>query len=215
MAAKIKYEYSQSVGNYGVTYIAPSLRHEKGSRAWFKCHCGKEFESRVCHVKTNNSSSCGCRRARVSKEKATTHGLADKHPLYSTWRAMMERCANVNCRAYKNYGSRGIKVCDRWSGRDGFPNFLEDMGEKPSPSHSLDRIDNNQGYSKENCRWATKNQQARNTRSSRIIYYQGMNKTLAEWAEILDIPKSTLLNRINRSKWSINKAFNTPVREHS
>lgn len=87
-----------------------------------------------------------------------------KHPLYSRWEGMIGRCYRQNQPAYKNYGGRGIKVCDRWRGRGGFLNFLEDMGELPSPKHSLDRIDVNADYTPENCRWATWTEQSINKR---------------------------------------------------
>lgn len=85
------------------------------------------------------------------------------HPLYKTFDNMHQRCSNANNQVYKHYGARGIKVCDRWTGKDGFDNFVEDMGER-GEGLSLDRINNNLGYFPENCRWATKSQQSSNTR---------------------------------------------------
>lgn len=95
------------------------------------------------------------------------------HPLYTTYRSMRQRCEQVNAPVYKDYGARGITVCDRWKGSkrgEGFANFVADMGAKPSPKHTLDRIDNDKGYSPENCRWATRLQQSmNNSRTKRFV----------------------------------------------
>lgn len=93
------------------------------------------------------------------------HGEADKTPEHRTWRAMMTRCYNQKRRCWKHYGGRGIRVCERWHI---YENFLADMGRRPTPQHSLDRIDNNGGYTSENCRWATRTQQARNSRQAKL-----------------------------------------------
>lgn len=93
-----------------------------------------------------------------------------KHPLYHTYMSMHKRCENKNYRRYKNYGGRGISVCARWTGIDGFTNFTSDMGEKPTPKHTLDRIDNNGNYEPSNCRWATYKEQAANTRRKPAIH---------------------------------------------
>lgn len=131
-----------------------------------------------CNVVTGKTASCGCARIRELQRRAT-HGLTH-HPLYKTWLGMRDRCANPNNSRYATYGFRGIRVCPRW---DEFPAFLADMGPKPSPDHSIDRINVDMGYEPSNCRWATRKAQARNTTRNHRVAAFGETKTLAEWAE--------------------------------
>ena len=122
----------------------------------YKCHCGTEFKCVQQSVKSGKTTSCGC----YQKQMVTTHGLRS-HRLYKTWISMIHRCHNPKARGYENYGGRGIKVCNEWNNAQ---NFINDMHPSFKEGLSLDRIDNNKGYSKENCRWATREIQGRNTR---------------------------------------------------
>lgn len=115
---------------------------------------------------------------------------------------MKQRCNNPRNSHYADYGGRGIKICERW---DQFVNFLEDMGE-PSPGMSLDRIDVNKGYSPENCRWATIQEQNSNMRRNRLITYQGKTQTVAAWAREAGVDKRTLKSRLD-SGWSTEDAL--------
>lgn len=118
-----------------------------------------------------------------------------KHPLYSTWRNMKTRCYNNKANNYHNYGGRGIKVCDRWLGKDGFWNFIYDMEDKPENNYSLDRIDNDKNYTPENCRWTDKSTQLNNKRINIIITLNNESKTLKEWSNYLGIKYETLRAR--------------------
>jgi len=129
-----------------------------------------------------------------------------KTPEHKAWENMRNRCNAKNSPRYKDWGGRGITICEEWDNKDGFINFLNDMGEKPSPNHTLDRIDNNKGYSKENCRWATTKEQAKNRRSNRILTANGYTFTMVEWCERLDINKVTLSSRLRRG-WSVDEAI--------
>lgn len=173
----------------------------------FKCpHCFNYFEATVSNVKLGKTKSCGCLYLKSRKEINKKHGLT-----YSIecriWNGMKSRCNNLKD---VRYGGRGITVCDRWLGENGFLNFLEDMGHRPSNLYSIERKDNDKGYSKENCMWATKKEQSLNRRSNIKIEYNGQCNALSEWAKELNLPYQTLLNRINK-KWDIKDAFTTPV----
>lgn len=124
---------------------------------------------------------------------------------YRCWRSMMQRCYRPKDKSYWRYGGKGVTVSDRWHS---FVNFLEDMGD-PAPGMQIDRIDNGKGYSKENCRWATKIQQMRNRSICRMIEFNGEVKTLAEWSDFLGLNYKMLSRRINGG-WDVNKAFTTP-----
>lgn len=127
------------------------------------------------------------------------HGKTN-HPLYKVWVQMRERCRNPKNRAFHKYGGRGIAVCDRWD--DSFAAFLEDMGERPA-GHSIERIDNDGPYSPENCRWATPEEQAINTRFSSPITHDGMTMSLRGWARHSRIPYVTLLTRCRKMPFEV------------
>ncbi len=130
-------------------------------------------------------------------------------PEYSIWMNMRARCTNLKNKRFHLYGARGISVCERWS--NDFVNFLQDMGRRPSPKHSIERIDNDGDYTPDNCRWATTVEQARNRRSSRFITIKNEEKTLAEWCEIKGLPVSTVHARL-KSGWGAERALSQPIR---
>lgn len=147
-----------------------------------------------------------------------THGHArngPRTPEYKAWLSMMERCTCKTHKQYPDYGGRGITVCERWTGEQGFTNFLADMGLRPSKSHSIDRFpDNNAGYCKENCRWATRREQMRNTRKNRMITFNGETFCVAEWAVKIGLHREVLRGRLERG-WTLERALQplTPARE--
>lgn len=121
---------------------------------------------------------------------------------YNVWRGIKSRCLNTNYKRFKDYGGRGITVCDRWLK---FDNFLEDMGEVPN-GRSIDRIDNNKGYYKENCRWATPKEQSSNTRDTVFLTYKNETLSVIQWSRKIGINAGTLRDRIHRG-WSIEKTL--------
>lgn len=127
-----------------------------------------------------------------------------KHPLRSTWGTMKQRCINPNNPSHKYYGERGIRVCERWLNYD---NFVEDMGERPSLKHSIERIDTNGNYEPSNCRWATLIEQANNKRNNRLVEYGGKGQTLAQWARDLGINRHTLAQRYYTYGWPVERCL--------
>lgn len=115
-------------------------------------------------------------------------------PEYSIWAAMKQRCRNPNDAAYFNYGARGIDFCDEWMS---FVNFYNDMGCRPTKKHSLDRSDNNKGYSKSNCEWTTRDKQNSNKRSNILLTAYGTTLNISQWARVLEIPHQRIRNRLS------------------
>lgn len=144
----------------GLMYPRKTSR-QKQRYGLYKCFCGKEFKTMTQSVKRGHTSSCGCYQKEKTKESKTTHGLRS-HRLYSTWNNIISRCSDTKCnKDYANYSGRGITVCERWLNVE---NFISDMYPTFKEGLSIDRIDNDKGYSKDNCRWATKTEQSINQR---------------------------------------------------
>lgn len=176
-----------------------------------RCACGRETYVKVYNLVRGNSKSCGCYKDDVTRERMTTHGHTARtlkngqSTEYRSWAGIIERCCNPDARAYRFYGGRGIMVSDEW--RHDFGQFYADMGPKPSKDHSLDRIDNNGPYAKNNCRWATRREQASNRRNTRLITYLGETRSMAEWARRSGVPYGRLQDRLNILKWPIERAL--------
>lgn len=176
-------------------------------KSLFKCECGKMFEALMISVSEGNTKSCGCLKVKTNIKNGLEnrkHGLR-YHPLYLRWNNIIQRCKNPKCHAYKNYGGRGIKVCERWQD---VGNFIKDMYPTYVEGSHIDRIDNNGDYNQENCRWISIKVNNNNKRNNRIIEYKGISKTLPEWSEYLDISYYALYFRLMRG-WSLDKAFTT------
>lgn len=139
----------------GILVELPAKRTHKSTYYYVcKCHCGDRFITEGSRLHRGLTTSCGCLRR---------HGMIDSGE-YRAWASMKRRCLNPNTRYYERYGGRGITVCERWMS---FKNFIQDMGPKPSPDLTLDRTDNNRGYSLDNCRWATRTVQQANRRNTK------------------------------------------------
>lgn len=157
------------------------------------CDCGAEATIAVHTIVRGRSRSCGCLNREVASGRAK-HGLR-RHPLYSVWLGMKNRCNNPNGTNYNRYGERGIYVSARWYS---FPNFLSDMGERPSPRHTIERINNDGPYAWWNCRWATRFEQGHNTSVNRWITFGGESHILSDWARLFGVNQSTLHTAIDR-----------------
>jgi hypothetical protein len=184
-----------------LTALRRDFDNSKNGTYWIcQCDCGTVKSVPGSNLVKGLANSCGCLQRERAAKAATTHGFApskNKPSEYTTWRSMRNRCELPKCVAYKDYGGRGIEVCERWKL---FANFLEDMGLKPTPKHTLDRIDNDGDYCQENCRWVTREVNSRNKRNNLRIEFRGETKTLAEWCEELSIPYDRTLSRIRRGK---------------
>lgn len=185
-------------------------RHRK--REWLcKCECGNMVNVTTGHLLSGHSTSCGCTRLQNSikaiKIANTKHGMK-KTKEYCAWAEMKQRCYNSNNAKYKNYGARGIKVCERWL--HSFENFYADMGEMPNGC-SIDRIDVNGNYSPENCRWVDQKTQQNNRRNNTKITFNGVTETLRYWSEKTGIDTRTLYHRLHGMKWSAEKTIMTPL----
>lgn len=173
-----------------------------------ECECGIRKSIRVDHLKSGRSQSCGCLCRERNSKVHLRHGRAGIAPEYKSWSHIKGRCLNSKDRAFDRYGGRGITVCDHWMD---FAAFFEDMGSRPGPGYSIDRIDNNGNYEPGNCRWATAKEQARNKRNNRVLTFNGTAMALSAWAETNGIPYATLQMRL-RAGWSIEKTLCNPVR---
>lgn len=163
-----------------------------------QCDCGTSKEIRQQLLTRGDTQSCGClrkeqRAARNSREKRTHYMTTT--PEYKAWVSMIQRCYNSNTESYPHYGGRGITVCDRW--HESFESFFADVGLRPTPRHSIERVRVNGNYEPGNVCWATSNQQARNKRSTLRSVIDGENLCLADIAERFGIGYSTVLYRFN------------------
>ena len=182
------------------------IQHTIGEYWLCQCDCGVEKEVCSYNLRHRISKSCGCWRDEKAVIDNLKHGYSDTLT-YKRWLDMHQRCENPNNRRYKDWGGRGIKVCDRWhkDNPDGFMNYIKDielLGDRLDNTYTLDRIDNDKDYSPDNIRWANKRKQRINQRSSRIRYleYAGVKKTLKEWSIELQAYSSNILYFIKRGK---------------
>ncbi len=169
------------------------------------CECGKIFECRVDAL--NSIVSCGCWGIAARRKSLLTHG-SSKSAEYQAFLRMKARCENKKDKAYKNYGGRGIKL---EKGCQTFAEFLALVGPRPSPQHSIDRIDNDKGYAPGNLRWATTEQQGRNKRTNIFITFQGRTQCVAAWAEEIGMSRQALRKRLSNG-WEIEKALSHPIK---
>lgn len=196
-----------------LTVVSLNIIRTKNKQARWDCicDCGNKITVAGNNLMTGHTQSCGCFKIERIKIVNTTHGHKPQHfptATYTSWVNMKDRCFNNNNNNYHNYGGRGITVCDRWL--ESFENFLEDMGSKPKGT-SIDRIDNNSHYCKENCRWATAKEQANNKRTNRYFLFYGNKYSLAQLCTKLNLKEKTVSARLDLHKWSSCQAFNQLV----
>lgn len=180
-----------------------------------RCDCGNIKVIDGYNLRNGITQSCGCFANDMKALRATMHGLSNTR-LHGVWTNIINRCTNPKSNEYRYYGGRGITVCDEW--RNSFQAFYDwayANGYDENAPHgkcTIDRIDNDKGYSPDNCRWVTIKQNSRNTRKNRILEFNGEKHTLSEWTEIIHIPSNTLTERLKRG-WSIEKTLTTPAKK--
>lgn len=179
-----------------LTYLGQEKYFNKTKKGLFRCSCGTEKYIGTHPVFHGKVKSCGCKTGELIAISQTTHGMSKqgKGSTFLSWNLLSQRCYNPKNPAYKNYGARGVIVCDRW--RHSFENFLVDMGARPEGT-TLDRINNDGNYEPANCRWATRVEQNRNTRRNKLFECGGEYKTLPELAEMKGISYVKLRHRVD------------------
>jgi hypothetical protein len=173
-----------------------------------RCDCGKEKRFRAKNVRRGASKSCGCYRIKLLKEARTTYGSV-RNPVWRAYHNMLTRCYNANADCFPSYGGRGIAVCNKW--KESVDAFIQDIGPRPSPKHTLDRIDNDGHYDPDNCRWALPKVQVYNRRTTVRISHLGDLLTIPEWAERTGIDQQTIRHRRQRG-WPPERIFSGPAR---
>lgn len=166
------------------------------------CDCNKKCTIYYHNLLRGTTKSCGCLQKESVSKSNSTHKKS-KTSVYIIWTNIITRCFNKNSKYYDYYGGRGIK-CE-W---DSFEEFYRDMGERPSKNHSIDRINNNGNYSKDNCRWATKTEQSNNRRNNHMLKFKNTTLTMSNWAKEVGLSRSTIKSRLKRG-WSIEKTLTT------
>ena len=195
---KLKYGELTVIGLAG-------FRHVRNDVFLCKCDCGIYTYAQMAQLTRGKKKTCGCHFEQRRNGKGIAHT-----PTYLSWASMKRRCYDKNFKQYKDYGGRGVTVCDRWL--ESIENFIEDMGERPEGC-TLDRIDTDGNYCKENCKWSTKSEQVRNRRANFNITIDGETKCLEDWCIQYGINRSTVYSRLVRN-WDIKKALTTPINKN-
>jgi len=215
-------------GNYGrLRLLGSKERRPIGSRGQLatyvlcQCECGSEPKwVNFSGLRAGTIKSCGCfdresRRQRCAKlgRLAIKHGMHGT-PEYQTWNGMNQRCTNPNASGYQDYGGRGILVCESWA--KSFDAFFADMGRRPPPKHTIDRIDSDLNYEPSNCRWATRRTQNRNKSDNVWIEYGGKRMLIADWAIELNTYHQLITSSLRRGKsfdWVVNRIKQKQIKE--
>ena len=214
---------NQTFGRLTVIELC-DVRAPNNECVWLcQCTCGNRVKVIGSSIRTGNTKSCGCLRVDMGVIRGTAsrkHGDSPHRrsvknlgtPEYNAWGQMIHRCSNPNSKMWAHYGGRGITVCERWRS---YETFLEDMGRKPSPKHSIDRINVNGNYEPSNCRWATYSEQNNNRRTNRYITINGVTHTMSEWLRHYGMTPRCFYYRTKTMGMSEADALTTPIVVHS
>jgi len=183
---------------YGrLTVIANPEPHQL--KVLCKCKCGVTKAIAKSSLMTGSTQSCGCLQKELVQKRFTKHGASKangRDEMYSVWAGMVNRCCNPNNYSYSLYGGRGITVSTEW--RYNYLQFMADMGRRPTKKHHIDRIDNEKGYSKENCRWVLCAENSKNRRNNRSLTMFGRTEIISDWSRILSISQFTMYTWLNK-----------------
>ena len=175
-----------------------------------KCDCGRYIHAIAYNLKNGHTKSCGCFAKEIKSEVHSTHRGSSSR-LFRVWQHMISRCSNKNVIGFKNYGGRGISVCEEW--KKSYESFRDwSILHGYSEKLSIDRIDVNGNYEPSNCRWVNAKVQANNKRNNRLLTYMGKTQTLSQWSEEVNIPSITIKARIDKYGWSIEDALSKQLR---
>lgn len=204
---------NNSISMIGMTFnrlkvLSGGGKSKKGELLWkCTCSCGNQITICGSDIRSGHTKSCGC--IRKERNNGTKHNRCYT-PEYLAWRNMKSRCYNPKGTSYKDYGGRGIEVCNSWL--KSFDVFFSDMGTKPSKAHSLDRIDNEGNYCKANCRWASTEQQSNNKRTTKVYTVVGVGEgTITQLSNLIGINPTTVTCRMGKG-YSLKKALTTKIR---
>lgn len=192
---------------FGKLLVIKRVENNKHNQAMWEClcECGNRSFASSASLVSGNTKSCGCLRKEITQKRSQTHGKRESR-LYTIWAGIKNRCYCKTASNYKYYGGRGITVCDEWL--HDFQAFYDwAMANGYDDSLTIDRIDVNGNYEPSNCRWITQKAQMNNYSRNRLITYNGKTQTMSQWADELGIKYDTLESRLNRLKWSIERAM--------
>jgi len=200
----------QKFGLLTVLSKSDKTRGKRNRIAWkCLCECGKEVLVVGEQLRYGVTKSCGCLKRKIAKDNHTKHGFANKERLYTIWRHIRGRCSDKNDKRYKNYGGRGITVCDEWlNSYLSFRNWAMENGY--NDNLTIDRIDVNGNYEPSNCRWATQKEQANNMTTNHLLELNGEIMNIKQWSERIGIKYMTILYRLKKG-WSIKDALTIPA----
>lgn len=206
----MKHKYDYKWGDiFGRLIVIEKDIEKSGHDTFWKCQCtcGNIASIRSSHLANGKTKSCGCYRIEKTIERHKTHGHCGES-IHNVWMSMIGRCKNTGASVYKDYGGRGIKVCDEWS--SSFENFYEwAIANGYKKGLTIDRIDNNGSYDPDNCRWITQREQCWNRRNTTYIMYKGITKPLPQWCYELGLSYSKTRQRLFKLHWSVDRAFET------
>ena len=179
-----------------------------GKNSFWLCECSCDNHTRKIIARhslvSGNSKSCGCLSAEETSKRVSTHKMSGSR-LHNIWKSMKERCYNINHDQYKDYGGRGISICEEW--KDDFISFYNwAISNGYSDNLTIDRVDNNKNYCPENCKWSTRKEQNNNQRTNHLLTYNNKTQTMAQWAEEIGLNPRTLQTRISRG-WNVQDAL--------